>query len=111
VEGMLVATCSSRGWKQNPSPAMPTAVNRACLCRFSHYSAAHGEGRTALPGKMGFLHLAGRRRFVPSGALSLKGCLGWQDSGGGSGFIGRWVCALGLLLHIQLLLQLLLLFS
>ena len=77
-----------REWKQNPSPAMPTAVNRACLCRFSH-SAAHGEGRAVLPGKMGFLHLPGGRRFAPSGALSLKGCLGWQDGGGGSGFRRR----------------------
>ena len=79
-----------REWKQNPSPAMPTAVNRACLCRFSH-SAAHGEGRAVLPGKMGFLHLPGGRRFAPSGALSLKGCLGWQDGGGGSGGFRRRV--------------------
>ena len=77
-----------RGWKQNPSPAMPTAVDRACFCRFSH-SAAHGEGRAVLPGKMGFLHLAGGRSLAPSGALTLKGCLGWQDSGGGSGFRRR----------------------
>jgi len=42
-----------------------------------------------LPGKMGFLHLAGGRRFAPSGALSLKGCQGWQDGGGGSGFRRR----------------------
>lgn len=72
-----------RGWKQNPSPAMPpAAVNRACLCRFSH-SAAHSEGRAMPTGKMGFLNLAAGRRFAPSGALSLKGCLGWQDGGGG----------------------------
>jgi len=79
-----------RGRKQNPSPAMPTAVNRACLCRFSH-SAAHGEGRAVLPGKMGFLHLPGGRRFAPRGALSSKGCLGWQDGGGGSGGFRRRV--------------------
>ncbi|CAL5037276.1 unnamed protein product [Urochloa decumbens] len=73
-----------RGWKQNPSPAMPPPP---CLCRFSH-SVAHSEGRAMLPGKIGFLDLAGGRRFAPSGALSLKGCLGWQD-GGGSGFRKR----------------------
>nr|CAB3467334.1 unnamed protein product [Digitaria exilis] len=84
-----------RGWKKNPSPAMPpppsAAVNRgAWLCRFSH-SVAHSEGRPGpmLPGKMGFLDLAGGRRFAPSGALSLKGCLGWQDDGGGGGFRRR----------------------
>nr|CAB3469852.1 unnamed protein product [Digitaria exilis] len=84
-----------RGWKKNPSPAMPpppsAAVNRgACLCRFSH-SIAHSEGRPGpmLPGKMGFLDLAGGRRFAPSGALSLKGCLGWQDDGGSGGFRRR----------------------
>ena len=27
--------------------------------------------------------------MAPSGALTLKGCLGWQDSGGGSGFRRR----------------------
>ncbi|CAN6172865.1 unnamed protein product [Urochloa humidicola] len=70
-----------RGWKQNPSPTMPPPP---CLCRFSH-SVAHSERRAMLPGKMGFLDLAGGRRLAPTGALSLKGCLGWQDGGGGGG--------------------------
>ncbi|CAN6198468.1 unnamed protein product [Urochloa humidicola] len=70
-----------RGWKQNPSTAMPPPP---CLCRFSH-SVAHSERRAMLPGKVGFLDLAGGRRLAPTGALSLKGCLGWQDGGGGGG--------------------------
>ncbi|OEL20921.1 hypothetical protein BAE44_0018059 [Dichanthelium oligosanthes] len=68
-----------------PPPPPSAAVNRACLCKFSH-SVAHGEGCATLPGKMGFLDLAGGRRFAPSGALSLKG---WQDGGGGGGFRRR----------------------
>ncbi|KAL6606792.1 hypothetical protein ACP70R_042445 [Stipagrostis hirtigluma subsp. patula] len=71
-----------RGWR---NPAMPpsAAANRACLRGFSHHSGACGEGR-ALPGKKGFLDLAAAgRRVAPGCILSLKGCLGWEDGGGG----------------------------
>jgi hypothetical protein len=33
-----------------------------------------------------FLDLGAGRRFAPSGALSLRGCLGWQDGGSGVKF-------------------------
>ncbi|XP_062228325.1 uncharacterized protein LOC133926408 [Phragmites australis] len=69
-----------RGW----NPAMPpsAAAHRACLCSLSH-SSAYGESGRMMPGKKGFLDLGAGRRFAPVGALSLKGCLGWQDGGGG----------------------------
>ncbi|XP_066376554.1 uncharacterized protein [Miscanthus floridulus] len=80
-------------WNWNPSSAMPppppsaAAANRACLCRFDQSTArCGGESGRTLPGKAAvFLDLgAGTgRRFAPSGALSLRGCLGWQDGGGG----------------------------
>ncbi|GJN00688.1 hypothetical protein PR202_ga17885 [Eleusine coracana subsp. coracana] len=67
----------TRGW--NPGPAMPpppsAAANRACLCSFSQ-SVAQGR-------KPGFIDLGAGRRFAPAGALSLKGCQGWQDGEGG----------------------------
>ncbi|GJN29411.1 hypothetical protein PR202_gb17637 [Eleusine coracana subsp. coracana] len=73
----------TRGW--NPAPAMPpppsAAANRACLCSFSQ-SVAQGR-------KPGFVDLGAGRRFAPAGALSLKGCQGWQDGEGG-GF-RRWL--------------------
>uniref|UniRef100_A0A453R0A5 Uncharacterized protein n=1 Tax=Aegilops tauschii subsp. strangulata TaxID=200361 RepID=A0A453R0A5_AEGTS len=39
-------------------------------------SGAHGEGR-----RKGVLDLGAGRRFAPGSALSLKGCLDWQDGG------------------------------
>lgn len=81
-------------WNWTPSSAMPAppppsaATNRACLCRFAH-STARGESGRTLPGKAVFLDLGAGRRFAPSGALSLRGCLGWQDGGGGGGEFRR----------------------
>ncbi|KAF7107332.1 hypothetical protein CFC21_107973 [Triticum aestivum] len=61
------------------SPAMPppvaAAAKGACFCSFGH-SGAHGEGR-----RKGVLDLGAGRRFAPGSALSLKGCLDWQDGG------------------------------
>jgi hypothetical protein len=68
-----------------PPPPPSAAANRACLCRFAHSTARCGgeSGRTVPGNKAVFLDLRARRRFAPSGALSLRGCLGWQDGGGG----------------------------
>nr|AFV13469.1 Tac7077 [Coix lacryma-jobi] len=85
------------GWNWNPGSAMPpppptaAAANRACLCRFAHSTARCGESGRTLPGKAVFLNLGAGRRFAPSGALSLRGCLGWQDGGGGGGEFRRRV--------------------
>lgn len=72
-----------RGW--NPGPAMPppppSAANRACLCSFGP-SVAQGR-------KAGFIDLGAGKRPAPAGALSLKGCLGWQDGEGSGGFRRR----------------------
>lgn len=70
-----------------PPPSAAATANRACLCRFAHSTArcGGGSGKTLPGSKAVFLDLgAGTgRRFAPSGALSLRGCLGWQDGGGG----------------------------
>lgn len=68
---------------------MPSAAaNRSCLCRFAYSTARVERGRT-LPGKAVFLDLGAGRRFTPSGALSLRGCLGWRDGGGDGEFRRR----------------------
>lgn len=59
-----------------PPPA--AAAKGACFCSFSH-SGAYGEGSRAQ--RKGVLDLGAGRRFAPGSALSLKGCLDWQDSG------------------------------
>ncbi|KAL6861178.1 hypothetical protein ACP4OV_016878 [Aristida adscensionis] len=72
-----------RGWTgpAMPQPPPAAAANRACLRGFGGHSGACGEGR-APQGRKAFLDLAAGRRAAPGGALSLKGCLGWQDGGG-----------------------------
>lgn len=72
-----------------PPPPPSAAANRSCLCRFAYSTARVERGRT-LPGKAVFLDLGAGRRFTPSGALSLRGCLGWRD-GGGDGELRRRV--------------------
>ena len=67
-----------------PPPPSAAAANRACLCRFAHSTArCGGESGRTLPGTAVFLDLGAGRRFAPTSALSLRGCLGWQDGGGG----------------------------
>jgi hypothetical protein len=58
-----------------PPPA--AAASHACFCSFSH-SNAHGESRRLQ--RKDVLDLGAGRRFAPGSALSLKGCLDWQES-------------------------------
>nr|BAK03118.1 predicted protein [Hordeum vulgare subsp. vulgare] len=59
-------------------PPVAAAAKGACFCSLGH-SGAYGEGSWAR--RKGVLDLAAGRRFAPGSALSLKGCLDWQDGG------------------------------
>lgn len=64
-------------WGMNPAMPPLAGTNHARFCSFSH-SNAHNESSRMQ--RKGALDLGIGRRFAPGSAMSLKGCLDWQDS-------------------------------